>query len=153
VKKIFIISIIAIIAGILCFITLILRARVPYPINIKLVDCKLSQLKFTKIIENGDNFQIILGIPSSSQLPSSFHTNVTISQSGAQILNYSVDLANIQTCNWLRESPELKAYILTWDLAPPGLDHFIQPGQTYDFVVTFSEMPPQGSSLWLSCLK
>ncbi len=121
----------------------------------KVADCTVPEVRFTRRIDAGNHFQLVLGVPRSSQLPPSFKGDLVISKAGARIGEYPIGSDDMKECNWLHDAPELQGYILTSRHASSaaGLDRFLKTGSTYDFVVKFSEMPPAGSSLWLSWLQ
>jgi hypothetical protein len=146
---------ILILSGLICLMSLTDCTLVPSPRTAKLADCTGLEVRFTRTVNAGSHFQMVLGVPLSAQVPPYFKGDLIISKAGAQIGEYPIGSDDMQECNWLHNAPELQGFILTWrhTSSPTGLDSFLQTGGAYDFVVKFSEMPPAGSSLWLSWLQ
>lgn len=142
-------------SGFVCLMGLAACTVVPSPRSVKVTDCTAPEIRFSRAIDAGTHFQMVLGVPHSAQLPPSFKGSLVISKAGAKIAEYPIGSDEMQECNWLHEAPDLQGYILTWKLtsSEAGLDSVLQAGSTYDFVLNFSQMPPTGSSLWLHWLE
>jgi len=151
-RKILILGIIALL-GVCALIVLNMWVKIPAPRNMKLADCKSLETHFTEMLPAGTMYQIVLGVPKASQTPPAFSGNIVISHAGSVIEDYRVGSDDMQECNWLDDAPQLQGYILTWrHNREPDFSGPLKERTAYDFKISFTKMPPTGSTLWLSWL-
>jgi len=138
-------------AIILCVAGLAL-AGCEVPQKQKIADCTTNHLDFPMTVQYSPPYQFLLGVSSSTgQL--SFHGEIVLQQSTGVVARIPISSQDITSCNWL--PPDVSGYILTWSRTNRGeqISDILHPKQTYDVHVTFDEMPPTNSSLWLSSMK
>jgi hypothetical protein len=135
---------------ILLILIVLLDFRSPTSSILKLADCESSNFHFNQKIPQGGYFRFVLGVPRSSPSPVEFKGKIVIKEEATEIKNLLISSDDTSECNWIAD-PNIQGHILRWNLTPEhGVEDYLQPGNTYDFYVEFSQMPPQGSSLWLA---
>ncbi len=118
----------------------------------KLADCTTNELRFQMTCSNWPPYQIVLGMPSTDKLPE-FRGEIIVRQSTNAVARIPIDSRDVTPCNWLTHEG-LTGYILTWNRTNRNerLSELLVRGQTYNVQITFAEMPPAESSLWLSSI-
>ena len=143
---------IAIVASIIWFLNGI---RVPFSQRKLIAHCTTNDLRFFITVEHYAPYALVLGVPSGSKGVLSFGGQVTLTQATGTVARILIGSDRVIPCNWLDQQPNLTGYILTWP-ATNGVEHFselLRRGQTYDVQVMFSNMPPDGSSLWFTSIQ
>ena len=118
----------------------------------KLADCTTNAFEFQMPCKYFGPYAIILGMPASWNGDLDFSGNMVIRQNGSLVTNIAISSEKVTACNWLDKKYCMAGYILTW----PGkyetnnLDDLLHHGQLYDVRVSFTELPPADSSLWLA---
>jgi hypothetical protein len=76
---------------------------------------------------------------------------VRFAQGQTTVYEFPFDSQSAVRCNWLaQESGDpLPGFIISPPLAY-GLAGYLRPEQTYEVQITFSQLPPAGSSVWYS---
>ena len=117
----------------------------------KIADCTTNHLDFPVTVQYSPPYQFLLGVSSSGQLR--FRGEIVLEQGTGVVARIPISSQDVTTCNWL--PPDVSGYILTWSRTNHGdrISDILHPKQTYDVHVTFDEMPPTNSSLWLSSMK
>ena len=121
----------------------------------KLADCITNRFSFTMTCEGARPYALLLGVPESYTSAPSFVGGVRITRQAETIGRLPIGSDRITACSWLNTSPGLNGYILTWSSPTNGRDvlsHLLTRGEHYKVNVAFSEIPPPGSSLWLSSM-
>jgi hypothetical protein len=128
--------------------------RVAAPRQQRLTNCTTNVLDFSMTCDHWSPYQFLLGVPYSVADDLRFRGEITISQPTGTVARVPVSADAVTWCNWLGHH-DLMGYILTWSQTNRGerLEEFLTRGQTYQVRVTFTEMPPAQSSLWLSSIK
>jgi len=138
----------------LCCGALIL-AGCEVPQQEKLADCSTNDLQFSMRVQYAKPYAIILGVPQSQTGHLNFRGEMTLRQSTGVVARIPISSHDMTPCSWLDSVAGLSGYILTWSQTNHGerLSDAIVQGQVYDVRVTFEDLPPASSSLWLSSMK
>ncbi len=128
-------------------------AAIEVPQQQRLLQCTSSISHASITVPAGSHYELVLGVPYPAPSPVAFQGLVTISRQGHIIRTFPITRDNSTTCNWLHR-PDLEGYILTWQRPGRGeLDKLLESRHSYDLSVQWAQMPPNGSSLWLSWLQ
>jgi hypothetical protein len=121
----------------------------------KLADCTTNSLNFAMTVEYSAPYQFVLGVPQSQTGQLSFSGEIVLQKSTSVVARIPISSHDITPCNWLNSAPNLSGYILTWSRTNHGerLSDLLVERQAYNVRVDFKELPPVGSSLWLSSIK
>jgi hypothetical protein len=120
----------------------------------KLADCATNTVYFKLTWPAGQLFQIVLGVPYSETNALAFRGEMVFRQGAEIIARVPVSSEDVKPCNWLdsqKDAPHVAGLILTWQRKneTERFDRLLAKGRTYDVEATFSNSPPQSSSLWL----
>lgn len=130
--------------------------RVPIPKREKLADCKSESLSFPLVVNYDAPYNLVLGLPHSSTGLFSFRGVMELRQSTQLVARIPINSDDLTWCNWLEPKPGLglAGYILNWSRTNSGerLDEILRKGQNYDAHITFSQKPPEDSSLWFTSI-
>jgi hypothetical protein len=128
--------------------------RIPIPKREKLADCTPGNFLFPLRVRYHEPYQFVLGVAHSTQGPLDFHGEIELRQATGVVARIPISSGQLTPCNWLDREAGLSGYILTWSRTNQGerLGDVLVRGQTYKASVSFSNAPPQGSSLWLSSI-
>lgn len=120
----------------------------------KLADCSSDQFEFSLSIRYLDRHrQFVIGVHSGTPQPH-FKGEMEIIASTGLVARLPLNSQDVRPCSWLHARAGLDGYILggsrtNWSTR---VDDLVVKGQKYSVRVVFSELPPEGSSLWLSAL-
>jgi hypothetical protein len=121
----------------------------------KLADCTSNIISFSMAVRYDKPYQFVLGVPhTSTKMFLSFHGEAELRQGSSLRARIPISSDDITTCNWLEASAGLSGYILTWSRTnrDERLNAILTRGQSYDVRFTFSQPPPQDTSLWLTSI-
>ena len=138
--------------SIILFVGALALAGCEVPQEQKLAACTTNSLDFQMTVPYSPPYQFLLGISSpTGQL--SFRGEIVVRQSTGVVARIPISSQEVTSCNWLPS--DVSGYILTWSRTNHGdrISDILHSKQTYDVHVTFDEMPPTNSSLWLSSMK
>jgi hypothetical protein len=138
----------------------------------KLTECSATNITLSFRSPKGQMLSLVIGIPYPGawftnfyqQIPFSFAGRVRFVQGQTTICEFPFDSDNAVRCNWLareyrtplplrgRKSPATEpdlpvGFIISPRLAE-GLAKYLRPARTYGVQISFSQMPPVGSSVW-----
>jgi len=115
----------------------------------KVADCTNSTLRVELSVATDRNYNFVIAIPQSRSGHLSFGGEIEISK-GTQSRAISISSQDITPCDGVKQ---MDCYLLTWSPTNRSkVNDFMIRGQKYDLTIQFSEMPPQGSSIWLRSL-
>jgi hypothetical protein len=126
------------------------------PQSTKIADCTNTVLKFSFIAPPGNRYNFALGIGGARNLAEvtqhDYKGKFQITDGKNEVFALDFDSKHSRSAFWLRKEDELAGYILTLPnrLDQPSLDRILRPKTNYEVIVTFSDRPPTGSSLWLN---
>jgi hypothetical protein len=149
------IGIVVVIIVILAAFSFVAGIRVPSPQRQIIAQCNTNDQQFRMIVEHASPYALVMGIPDSAKGNSVFRGDVTFSQTTGTVVRVPIGSDKLVLCNWLHSTSNISAYILPWstnEFVERFSGHLAQ-GQTYDVRVTFSNMPPEGSTLWFTSIK
>ncbi len=119
----------------------------------KLADCTTNRISFTMTCVHTRPYALLLGIPTTNTVGMSFKGDLRITQGQRKVVRLPLSSDDMTPCSWLESGPRLTGYILTWRTHRADLlSDSLQRGQSYQVEVTFAEVPPSNSSLWLSSM-
>jgi len=129
----------------------LIRATVRIPVQLRLADLTNASQTVSMTCRHLPGYQLVLGVPATQTGQLRFRGEVVFVQRTKEILRLSVGSHDITPCNWLPTNSGLQGYVLTWESTNRDiLEHSLRRDESYNMKMTFSEMPPAGSSLWLS---
>lgn len=116
----------------------------------RLGDCDTQTVRLSFKCPQSSVQQLVLGTPKSyGKVPFAGNLHVTEKRSGRTLCRLDFTSDTVQGGNWL-DNYDLNTAILTWEN-----EEFraIKRGTVYEVTITFTEVPPEGSSLWLCWVK
>ena len=120
----------------------------------KLADCDQQRVSFELQVPEGRTFSLVLGIPTSAKISGGplFAGNITIEGQQLPIMRFDFRSEESRPCNWLTYDAGLNGYIingLDFDLQHK-LTAYLQSGRKKTVTISFSNLPPSGTSIWLA---
>jgi hypothetical protein len=139
--------------GVLTYLGLPHLVCLDVPRQKKMADCTTNRLAFAISVEYRPPYALVLGLPKSNTNAVAFKGEVRIKERSGAVLRLPIGSDDMTACNWLDTHAGLDGYILTWrtNRSTP-LSDFLHQGSTFQVEVTFTECPPETSSLWLSSM-
>jgi hypothetical protein len=125
-----------------------LAARFPH--REKLADCTADSFKVELKVATGSPYHLFIVLPTAGTKGVNFSGQVVISRDSQQVATLPIGSEDLYPSLWLEGQ---NAQILTWSQTNRvALNAAIERGRRHTFEFRFSEMPPQGSSVWLASL-
>ena len=122
----------------------------------RLADCDQQRVLFELQVPAGRTFSLVLGIPTSAKISDdslvTFAGNISIEGQELPIMRFDFRSEDSRPCNWLKYDSGLNGYIingLDLDLQHK-LNAYLQSGRKQTVTISFSNLPPSGSSIWLA---
>lgn len=126
------------------------------PQSTKLADCTNTVLQFSFIAPPGNSYNFALGIGGAKNLAEltqpDYQGKFQITDGKKEVFALNFDSKQSRSAFWLRKEDKVAGYIFTLPrrmAAIRSLDSVLRPKINYEAIVTFSNRPPTGSSLWL----
>jgi hypothetical protein len=121
-----------------------------FPHREKLADCTADSLKVELKLATGSPYHLFIILPTAGTNGVNFSGQVVISRDSQQVATLPIGSDDLQPSAWLEGQ---NAQILTWSQTNRAtLNAAIVERAWHTFEFRFSEMPPQGSSVWLASL-
>jgi hypothetical protein len=125
-----------------------LTARFPH--RQKLADCTADSFKAELKVATGSPYHLFIVLPTVGTTGVNFSGQVVISRDSQPVATLPIGSEDLYPKAYLEGQ---NTQILTWSQTNRvTLNAAIQRGQRHTFEFWFSEMPPQGSSVWLKSL-
>jgi len=144
------------VVAVLCFFFFLLINSHPVSIRNKLFDC--TNTTFTTHIRlNGMwHSHLMLAVPKQpygrKAVCPTFAGVVVIKCEGAELARVSIGSESVTACNWLDEEG-LQGFLIAWKDVQAGklLRSALKGKGTHEITMSFSNLPPPSSSIWISC--
>lgn len=121
-----------------------------FPHRQKLADCTADNFKAELRVATGPPYHLLIVLPTVGTNGVSFRGDVIVSRNSHQVATLSIGAEDLCPSAWIKGQ---NGQILTWSQTNrTKLNAAIVRGQMHTFDFQFSEMPPRGSSVWLSSL-
>lgn len=122
--------------------------------QVKVIDCRSNPVKFSLITpapSSGRYF--LLAVPKSiPKRPPQYRGWMTLRQEGKVILDFPFSARSSMKSNWL-DDRGVTGYVIVGEGKYRDfhlLPKYLHDGQSFEVTVSFSQPPPDGSSLWFS---
>ena len=121
-----------------------------FPHREKLADCTANSFKAELKVATGSPYHLFIVLPTVGTTGVNFSGQVVISRDSQQVATLPIGSEDLQPSSWLKGQ---NAQILTWSQTNRvTLNAAIVERAWHTFEFRFTEMPPQGSSVWLASL-
>ena len=124
----------------------------PIPAETKLGDFEGRAFETNFIAPMGELFNFVVGAHDKGTLKYKLDGTILVRHDDKVVAEFSVAPNTVTDCNWLLRHG-LNAYILTRRSSTNVLEQVLQPGKSYNLIVSLNEPLDQPASFWLTYIQ
>ncbi|MEO7100615.1 MAG: hypothetical protein ABI162_14735 [Luteolibacter sp.] len=119
----------------------------------RLAPITAAEMHFTETLPPGNYFNFLITVPKGQTLVSPVRGLIFIKEAGHDVIECPIGAETIERFGSIGND-DSPGYYLRWpeNIKQP-VKGILRGRHTYDFVIRFSQMPPEGSSLWMNRLQ